>query len=966
MPQNLVIDAKLNKDSYYSNNRTGGVLNADGWVCFKVTEYKPAAGTNFAAQLYQGPDGSYKIAYRGTVDPLGAGDKAMNAGIVAGHWTAEMSESINFTFKAIKQIQLLEPGLSFEDAKARLTVTGHSQGGFEAELNAKFFGVGGTSIDGPGAAPLVGVAGWNAMKEWARAQEPGVQQNYDIGDFTARRYTLLVGGVNLHVGGGGMVVDNATASLFLQTGAMFTTPLGAAVSLGAQGLYLHKIDNIIALEELRQQQPWLQKIVDANDPASTPFQVAWDISSKWAQVQVGGPGGPVSADDVQAIVVGFLSGRGGQAIAVQEYNRSVRIQASNGDVLTLFSDGSGVKVEGHGIAIVQTEYTLGGQVLASSSVQVDDNGNTLVSRSGQGFSSTYTLDTTGQVIMADLKVFDAANQLQGQTFFTRNVNGTTTAMVYNNSGQLQSTTNSQVFDDGSRVELTIFPNGQVVQKSFDIDGQLAGTITDTPDGSGGINRVVSTMVDGKPVEITQHIDATKAAVDSDLDGNMVDAGEADTTNLTIGGQDAVNSDLLENAIDATYVSAIDIIRARGTGELGQYMAAGDLANLDGIRDATTTPGTPWTIPSEVQRLGASLTSIQGLIAALKSGNGLGIATSSFNTLEALTGGVDGTLEDIGAGLNGATAILGLKGALERGDMLSAVSSGLTISKMALTVYQSTLSTQAASLAGDVNFILEHVAPGAYTASQAAVVAEHTALTVKLDVVGDVIKGIGKALPFISVLISLKNGDYEGAMVTLVAIAAEMPVIGWIYAGIKLIQGLMQNDDPQGEARLMAGGADGTDVWVSANGELGGEKATKDMMQAVLLKALGDSFATATGHAILVDRVPTLHFQAASTDLIAIGRWCTSDEATGGAVLFDVDSNLSGKPCSARAVRKTCQRPQRTRAHSLASRAPAAAMRAGADTTTSAYSSRPSWVIAPPQSRRITGSMARDSNAMSTH
>lgn len=30
MPQNLVLDAKLNKDSY--NSTTGGVSNLDGWV----------------------------------------------------------------------------------------------------------------------------------------------------------------------------------------------------------------------------------------------------------------------------------------------------------------------------------------------------------------------------------------------------------------------------------------------------------------------------------------------------------------------------------------------------------------------------------------------------------------------------------------------------------------------------------------------------------------------------------------------------------------------------------------------------------------------------------------------------------------------------------------------------------------------------------------------------------------------
>lgn len=85
------------------------------------------------------------------------------------------------------------------------------------------------------------------------------------------------------------------------------------------------------------------------------------------------------------------------------------------------------------------------------------------------------------------------------------------------------------------------------------------------------------------------------------------------------------------------------------------------------------------------------------------------------------------MEDIGAGLNGATAILGLKGALERGDMLSAVSSGLTISKMALTKYQGALSSQVAGMANNVAFIFEHVPVAERTVAQLEAIAERAKL-----------------------------------------------------------------------------------------------------------------------------------------------------------------------------------------------------------------------------------------------
>ncbi len=362
-------------------------------------------------------------------------------------------------------------------------------------------------------------------------------------------------------------------------------------------------------------------------------------------------------------------------------------------------------------------------------------------------------------------------------------------------------------------------SAQAYQDSFDTSPQSLTAYTKNTDGTYDAN----TVLDDKLVTFEATPSATELFRLTEL--------------KAIDGV-AVDNALVDAAIVGSDINAHDLLLARGA--VGQIVTFANPNDTDGIHDATTTPATPWTIPSEVQRLGASLTSIQGLIAAIKSGNGLGLATSSFNTLEALDGPFDGTLADLGAGLNGATAILGLKGALERGDMLSAISSGLTISKMALTAYQGALSSQVAGMATNVAFIFEHVPVAERTAAQLEAIAEHAALNTELAVVGDVLKGIGKALPFLSVLISLKNGDYEGAIVALVAL--KFPVVGWIYAGIKLIQGLLQNDDPQGEARLMAGGADGTDVWVWANGELGGEKATKDMMQAVLLKPLGDSFA----------------------------------------------------------------------------------------------------------------------------
>lgn len=65
MAKNLVLDAQLSKDSYSVNNSGSGASN--GWARIRVAEYKlPTAvesGANFAAQMYQGAAGTYKITF---------------------------------------------------------------------------------------------------------------------------------------------------------------------------------------------------------------------------------------------------------------------------------------------------------------------------------------------------------------------------------------------------------------------------------------------------------------------------------------------------------------------------------------------------------------------------------------------------------------------------------------------------------------------------------------------------------------------------------------------------------------------------------------------------------------------------------------------------------------------------------------------------------------------------------------
>ena len=352
MAKNLVLDAQLSKDSYNFNNSGSGSVN--GWTRMRVTDYKlPTSiesGSNFAAQMYQGADGSYKIAFRGTASLTGKGDVTQNVdGIVAGKWTPETQQAMDFTLQAIQQVAKAK-GIEFKEAAKLFTVTGHSQGGFEAELVAKMFGLPGTSQDGPGASRMVGTAGYLAAKAAIAAQEPGAVLDGTMPDFVARQYTLIVGGVNPHMDG---VQVSASAVPLVLSGLMSGSGVGALGSVALQAAVCHKLDNIIAIEKAREQYPLLQKFVQSDDAGDGALSLATVVSGRWASVQVAGGSVGVSANDVHGVLSDFLSTRAGQAVSVQEYEKTLYVQASNGDVRWLRCQHSGSRHTTHAEGIWQ-------------------------------------------------------------------------------------------------------------------------------------------------------------------------------------------------------------------------------------------------------------------------------------------------------------------------------------------------------------------------------------------------------------------------------------------------------------------------------------------------------------------------------------------------------------------------------------------------------------------------------------
>jgi hypothetical protein len=267
--------------------------------------------------------------------------------------------------------------------------------------------------------------------------------------------------------------------------------------------------------------------------------------------------------------------------------------------------------------------------------------------SGQYTTTQRQTSASGLFLSQTETSYDAQNTALQTTITQRQSDNSLQVTVRQGiDGPVQGSTNIQTFDDGSRLETTTLANGQVVQKSLDSEGQLAGTITDTPDGHGGLNRTISTVVDGKTLYVEQHIDASKLAEDTDHDGDFVDAGDADTTSVTIDGQAADNSDAIEGAIDAGYQDGEALIAARDSGSLRQLVTAGDASNATGWRDYLPKLGptsyateADWAkgVAGQLGQYTQTLSSTQALITALKTGDNTAIAVNTFS-LVAVTSG----------------------------------------------------------------------------------------------------------------------------------------------------------------------------------------------------------------------------------------------------------------------------------------------------------------------------------------
>jgi hypothetical protein len=231
-------------------------------------------------------------------------------------------------------------------------------------------------------------------------------------------------------------------------------------------------------------------------------------------------------------------------------------------------------------------------------------------------------------------------------------------------------------------DVTSVPTGMEQAPTFDLTA--AGTRSGLDGGS------LSWNGDGTTGTLTKLIDAKSVVFDFSFGNVDLNADIPNFFKLTgiesIAGQAVLNDAMVNATFSAGNFTMADMLSTGTEGntaalrwnQVHALVATGDATNPTGLPPVPTTGGKPWYESDGAQKLGGVLTSMQSLIASLKTGKPLAIANDAFSVLASAS--QNPGLKDITEPLGYANSLSNLAGALERGDDLAAFMSGASVVK----------------------------------------------------------------------------------------------------------------------------------------------------------------------------------------------------------------------------------------------------------------------------------------------
>ncbi|MBC3873681.1 calcium-binding protein [Undibacterium flavidum] len=842
------------------------------------------AEVGFMGALYKDASGKYVMSLAGTNDLKINGDLGAD-GILAiqeyvGAWHPEFQAALNFAKNVIIFISgELEDKLgrtpTINEIREKLEVTGHSLGGAMAELVAKVYGLGGLNLDGPGAVTLATLPEVSAYRREIQTIIPDLADNYELGgtiEFSAEAYSVVgmaaphhsgmkfdylpsaflafnaaidlaaysIGGINLPSLLLGLTTVGTDAGLYHPSGSILTlverqislvdTSQLPTISFGifsnAKNLEFYR-ENSASPTAYATALEWYAQVLASN--------VADGLSPHGAMINGGG-------QVINGVMVYATREQGANRIV----ERTLPVDPLTGlpigtnptiSEFVVTAEGQVGIVDGDSIKFITRVTSSIGQ----GHIETAGVGITTLKSDGATFDAVFSNVGSGHVSFnadsakyfsggEDILSFkaDIADRINfSGDFYSSIPNANVTVTIDENDVEVKTYT----FEKNNKVEVyTIKRNLETGEVEFS-----SGSQTETK-----FSATYSKVNQNEFVRLRTNIE------NIEFSAKLVSDGKGGLKFLSvdeIDGDPVADQNLLVEALNASKFNPFFTNDDTSIFNMFVFSGQNTLDKLKKIREDNSS-GNWWNDP-DVQKIGNSLSSIQNLIAALKSGNSLGVATASANLATIWS---DGATSGVSDALNAWGDVVSLKAALKRGDHTSVLKSGLSLSNSVLKVYRALLEDEVKQIAS--------------TAGQAA--AKASQASTDLANVTSAMDNINTIISVINIISDLKEENYLEVIASIAALMG-YPVIGWVLSVGKILAALIEPDKIYYAKLTLGRASDGTFSYNFNSATDKEAKASTEAMMKGLLTPLQEMLTHLPDARMIVDRMPVLELDRKKSD-----------------------------------------------------------------------------------------------------
>ncbi|MFZ5510307.1 MAG: hypothetical protein ACOZCP_09645, partial [Pseudomonadota bacterium] len=366
------------------------------------------------------------------------------------------------------------------------------------------------------------------------------------------------------------------------------------------------------------------------------------------------------------------------------------------------------------------------------------------------FSNKHSSEQISQAIQLMAGAGDAGSVGSEPFVLTPKVERWEIDPVSGESKPVYSQTEFEVRTKAGELQSTVKFTGSGTDRQFEVfdaSGDLKSTTTLSPSGAITVQPVRGdTITIAYLPESHTNLDGTVTLIYRTPDGSVV------STSTTTVYEDGSTSETIRYAdgriVKLTYDGEGNLLRQEAVESGGQ------------------------TLLRTISAAAPTLIDALSLVKAIQSGEPLPILASRLrlaNDLSTVSGAQNLNLTGAANAASGILSLMSLDAALERGDTLGAITAGAQVVSFGATAYANFLGYSGGKA------LQNAIAAGEFGAA------------------GQALGAISDALPYLSLINAIAQGDEVGAAVAVVSYF--VPVVGWAYSVYSIVSSLFEDDEP---------------------------------------------------------------------------------------------------------------------------------------------------------------------------